>query len=97
MSFTKFALAVALALFCFSSFGFAKGFLGPKETLCLDQDREGDLCPAVVDPVCGYNTEILCTLVPCNHITYSNPCEACRDTGVVSYTPGACAEIDSSL
>ena len=93
----KISLAIAFALFCFSSFGSAKRFLGGKDTqtgptLCLPKDREGTLCPMVVDPVCGYKTDILCTLIPCNHITYSNACEACHDLGVVSYTQGACED-----
>ncbi len=90
MSFTKFTLAVLLVLFCFSSFGFAKGCLGQKRTRCLAKDREGDVCPMIYDPVCGHKPDIVCVTTPCNYITYGNACEACHDPEVKSYTQGEC-------
>ena len=57
---------------------------------CTSQDREGSVCPLVVDPVCGYKPDLVCTGAICNYQTYNNGCEACHDPLVASYTQGAC-------
>ena len=92
MSFTQFILAVLLVFFCFSTLGFAQGFLDQKATRCLDKDREGESCTMIYDPVCGHRPDIVCVTTPCIYITYSNACEACHDPDVESYTQGECRE-----
>jgi len=60
---------------------------------CTEESRNGDACPANIDPVCGFKPDIVCVTTPCNYITYGNACEACHDALVVSYTYGECAEV----
>ena len=61
---------------------------------CQAADREGDMCPMIYSPVCGYRPGIACITTPCNHVTYSNACEACHDPLVQSYTAGECTQLD---
>ena len=70
-----------------------KGCLGSKEvTLCQPSQRQGDVCFALYDPVCA-KVNIQCVTIPCDPVnqTFSNPCEACRNPLVESYTNGECA------
>lgn len=92
MSFTKFTLSLLLVLFCFSSLAFSQSSSSSTITKCRPKDRLGTLCSLVVDPVCGYKPDIVCTGSPCNYITYSNACEACHDPQVASYTQGKCPQ-----
>jgi len=48
---------------------------------CQPSQRQGDVCFQIYDPVCANPM----------HQTFSNPCEACRDSLVESYTRGQCA------
>ncbi|MFH1780860.1 MAG: Kazal-type serine protease inhibitor [Candidatus Nealsonbacteria bacterium] len=48
---------------------------------CQPSQRQGDVCFQIYDPVCAN---------PLNQ-TFSNPCEACRNPLVESYTRGQCA------
>ena len=48
-------------------------------------DYEAD-CPTLVDPVCG-----------CDNVTYENACIAENHFGVMTYTPGSCADNDCNL
>jgi len=50
-------------------------------TFCQPSQRQGDVCFQIYDPVCAN---------PVNQ-TFSNPCEACRNPLVESYTRGECA------
>lgn len=50
-------------------------------TSCQPYQRQGDVCFQIYDPVCAN---------PINQ-TFSNPCMACRNSLVESYTRGECA------
>ncbi len=89
---TKFTLALLLVLFCFSSLAFSQDSSTSTITKCRHKDRLGKFCSLVVEPVCGYKPDIVCTGSPCNYITYSNACEACHDRQVASYTKGKCPQ-----
>jgi len=91
-SLTKFGLAFLIALLCISSRAQAKSIRGPTGIKCDPKQREGDVCPQIYMPVCGFKPDIVCITTPCNYITYSNACEACHDLDVESYTVGACAD-----
>ena len=95
MSFQKLTSALLLALFAFASFGSAQNMRGAANsaTQCTDPNRFNEMCMLVVSPVCGYKPDVVCVGLPCNYVTYSNSCEACRDPDVVSYTNGKCTEV----
>lgn len=58
---------------------------------CDASDRQGDVCPAIYQPVCGWfnDSQIQCLSYPCAQ-TYSNSCEACHNSQVAYWTSGAC-------
>ena len=90
--FAKFGLALLFALLCLSIRIQAKGIRGTTGIPCDPKQREGDVCPQIYMPVCGFKPDLVCITTPCNFITYSNSCEACHDLDVASYTVGACAD-----
>ncbi len=61
------------------------------ETQVCDDPVEGTVCPANVDPVCGWFKDIQCIKYPCAQ-TYSNACEACQDSKVKYWTDNTCPE-----
>lgn len=65
----------------------------PKEIPCEPSQRNAEVCAEIYAPVCA-TVEIRCIRAPCDPIkeTFSNSCEACRNSLVRSYTQGACAE-----
>ena len=60
-------------------------------TFCQPSQRQGDACFQIYDPVCA-KVNIQCIKAPCDPVyqTFSNPCEACRNSLVGSYTKGEC-------
>jgi len=67
-------------------------------TQCTLESREGDVCTANIDPVCGFKPDVVCEpTTPCTYQTYSNSCEACHDSEVVSYTMGECPQITPQI
>ncbi|MAG24025.1 hypothetical protein CMI47_00450 [Candidatus Pacearchaeota archaeon] len=57
---------------------------------CDEASREGDVCIALYEPVCGWAGEdINCLVWPCAS-TYGNSCEACHDENVDYWTSGEC-------
>lgn len=62
-----------------------------KEIKCLDDQRKADVCVQIYAPVCA-TVQIQCIKAPCYPIeqTFSNPCEACRNSLVETYTEGEC-------
>ncbi|MDO8559866.1 MAG: hypothetical protein Q7S23_02390 [bacterium] len=58
---------------------------------CTIESRNADVCTQQYDPVCG-TVQIQCIRAPCYPIeqTFSNACEACRNSLVSSYVRGAC-------
>ncbi|HEY4495911.1 MAG TPA: Gmad2 immunoglobulin-like domain-containing protein [Candidatus Paceibacterota bacterium] len=62
-----------------------------KETLCQPKQRNADFCTADYAPVCA-KVEIQCIKAPCDPIkqTFSNACEACKNSLVKSYISGEC-------
>jgi len=62
-----------------------------QSTFCQPQQRQGDVCFQLYDPVCA-KVNIQCVTTPCDPInqTFSNSCEACRNSLVESYTRGEC-------
>lgn len=69
---------------------------GGQETLCQPKQRNADFCTADYMPVCA-KVEIQCIKAPCNPIqqTFSNSCNACKNSLVKSYVVGECQKIDS--
>ena len=61
---------------------------------CQDADRQGNICPMIYSPVCGYRPSVACFTIPCKHVTYGNSCQACHDSLVESYTTGECTQSD---
>jgi len=59
-------------------------------TKCSAESRNGGVCPAIEDPVCGYIPDFICVGLNCHYVTYSNSCEACHDIDVVGYIKGEC-------
>lgn len=64
----------------------------PTETLCDSSQGNAEVCAQIYSPVCA-TVEIQCIRAPCNPIkeTFSNSCEACRNSLVKSYTQGKCS------
>ncbi|MDP2668335.1 MAG: hypothetical protein Q8P07_00660 [bacterium] len=60
---------------------------------CLPEQRNAEACTADVDPVCA-TVQIQCIKAPCNPIqeTFSNSCNACKNSLVSSYTAGECKQ-----
>ncbi len=58
---------------------------------CKPEQRNADFCAEIYKPVCA-KVNIQCIRAPCDPIneTFSNPCEACKNALVDSYTMGAC-------
>ena len=58
---------------------------------CAESQRGADFCTADYAPVCA-TVEIQCIKAPCNPIqqTFSNSCEACKNSLAKSYIPGEC-------
>ena len=67
-----------------------------QETPCQSKQRNADFCTADYTPVCA-TVEIQCIKAPCNPIqqTFSNSCNACKNSLVKSYVVGECQKIDS--
>ena len=65
----------------------------PEQTYCTATDRLAEACIQIYQPVCGWfdPDQIQCIKYPCAQ-TYSNRCEACKDTKVLYYTEGECPE-----
>lgn len=66
---------------------------GKKQNFCSDESRNADVCITLYDPVCGWNNpeEIQCIKFPCAS-TYSNSCNACKNSDVFYWTSGLCPE-----
>ena len=57
---------------------------------CSPEEREGEFCPAIYRPVCGYfNQSVQCIKEPCAQ-TFPNSCQACQNPSVESYSFGPC-------
>ncbi len=94
MSFKKFTVAVLCTLLSLSSAQNIRGAANAS-IQCTPESRIGEMCMLVVQPVCGYRPDIVCSTndpITCNYNTFSNACEACHDPSVASYTKGACPE-----
>lgn len=63
----------------------------PKEITC--PEKRGDVCAEIYEPVCA-EVQVQCFRAPCPPIkqTFSNSCEACRNTMVSSYVKGECTK-----
>ena len=61
-----------------------------EQTLCLENQRNADICTMEYGPVCGYfGQNIQCIRAPCAR-EYDNSCLACSDENVVSWSEGKC-------
>ncbi len=72
------------------------GCAGEKQIIsCAPGQRNVDVCYQIYDPVCA-KVNIQCIKAPCEpiHQTFSNPCEACKNPLVESYTRAECADIE---
>ena len=65
----------------------------PAEVVIACDEKRAEMCAQVYAPVCA-TVNIQCIRAPCYPIkeTFSNSCEACRNSLVPSYTAGACKE-----
>jgi len=58
--------------------------------VCSEASKSAQVCDSVLHPVCGWMSEkIKCFKYPCA-INAANPCEACKNENVVSWTDGQC-------
>lgn len=62
-----------------------------KEIACTKEQRGAEVCAEIYAPVCA-TVEIQCIKAPCNPVkqTFSNTCEACKNSLVKSYVNGEC-------
>jgi len=60
---------------------------------CSSESRNADACITLYDPVCGWNDpdKIQCIKFPCAS-TYSNSCNACKNSDVLYWTKDICPE-----
>lgn len=60
---------------------------------CAPEQRNADFCTKEYRPVCG-RVNVQCIKAPCPPVkeTFSNSCEACKNSLVESYVLGACGE-----
>lgn len=65
----------------------------PKVFKCLPEQRNADVCTADFAPVCA-TVQIQCIKAPCYPVeeTFSNSCNACKNSLVSSYTAGECKQ-----
>ena len=63
--------------------------------LCTQEQRDVEVCAQIYVPVCA-TVQIQCIKAPCNPIqqTFSNACEACKNSLVEKYTQGACPKYE---
>lgn len=59
-----------------------------KKIYCMPEERDGDFCIEVYDPVCGYFS-LDCNDNFCRE-EYSNSCFACKDENVLYYEKESC-------
>lgn len=64
-----------------------------KAVACTPDQRNAQVCAQIYSPVCA-KVNIQCIKAPCNPIfeTFSNACEACKNSLVENYTLGACQQ-----
>jgi hypothetical protein len=62
---------------------------------CSDESRKANVCARIFDPVCA-TVEIQCIKAPCDPVRqdFSNPCEACLNPLVKTYTTGGCMTLN---
>lgn len=62
-----------------------------REYFCTSEQRNVDACAEIYQPVCA-KVNIQCITTPCDPInqTFSNSCEACKNSLVESYFMGEC-------
>jgi len=60
-------------------------------TECLPEQRNVDACIEIYQPVCA-SVNVQCVTTPCGPVqeTFANPCKACMNSLVSSYTKGEC-------
>ncbi len=60
---------------------------------CLPEQRKAEACDDIYQPVCG-QVQVECIKAPCYPVkeTFGNPCQACLNPRVLSYTEGECPE-----
>jgi len=63
------------------------------EFKCLPEQRQGEVCIELYDPVCA-KVNVQCIKDPCPPIrqTFPNSCQACINPLVESYVKGECEE-----
>lgn len=66
---------------------------GSQTQYCAAGPDSIDACTDIYAPVCGL-VEVQCITTPCDPVpqTFSNTCQACAQSNLISYTEGACAE-----
>lgn len=59
---------------------------------CAKEEREADFCIQIYAPVCG-KVNVQCITTPCPPVyeTFSNACEACKNSLAESYSEGECS------
>lgn len=67
------------------------GLKEPQVIACESKQRNVDICAEIYQPVCA-KVNVQCIKAPCEPVyeTFSNACEACKNSLVESYIAGEC-------
>ena len=63
---------------------------GKNQVKCTQANRNRQGCPKTLKRVCGYLPNGRNGKSAASYVSFNNPCLACRNTSVASYTVGAC-------
>lgn len=65
--------------------------IGTTEVTYCNPNNRPEMCYDLYAPVCGL-VQVQCITTPCDPVpeTFSNDCNACAQSNVISYTEGAC-------
>ncbi|NCO11808.1 hypothetical protein CO038_03565 [Candidatus Pacearchaeota archaeon CG_4_9_14_0_2_um_filter_39_13] len=90
---TSLMIAIIVVLAVVVSAIIAVNYGTENRVYCVPEDREGEACIEVYEPVCGwFNPEkVDCIKYPCAE-NFGNSCFSCSNPDVLYYTKGECPE-----